>query len=234
MKKLNKNKVAKRKPVKKATPKKVAKKQTVKIKKTSKKVAKKKTVKKVTPKKVAKKQVAKIRKTSKKVAKKKIVKKITPKKVTKKQVVKIKKTSKKVAKKKIVKKVTPKKAVKKTTKKEILTQKDLNQIKKVLIEKKVSIMNKLNSRKLAETDTDIGDEADTASQNNEREMQFELDEISSMTIKAIDNALTKLNARTFGLCECCGCKISVKRLQAMPWCRYCIECQTEAEKNANK
>ena len=165
-----------------------------------------------------------------KVAKKKTVKKAMPKKAIKKQIVKTKKSDKKVAKKTTVKKTT----AKKTTGKEILTQKDLSLIKKFLLEKKVSIMNKLNSRKLAETDTEIGDEADTASQNNEREIQFELDEISSMAIKDIDNALTKINAGSFGLCECCGCNISVKRLQAMPWGRYCIECQTEAEKNANK
>lgn len=165
-----------------------------------------------------------------KVAKKKTVKKVMPKKAIKKQIVKTKKSDKKVEKKTTVKKT----ATKKTTGKEILTQKDLSLIKKFLLEKKVSIMNKLNSRKLAETDTEIGDEADTASQNNEREIQFELDEISSMAIKDIDNALTKINAGSFGLCECCGCNISVKRLQAMPWGRYCIECQTEAEKNANK
>ncbi|GAB1401687.1 hypothetical protein MASR1M68_05980 [Elusimicrobiota bacterium] len=170
-----------------------------------------------------------------KVAKKKTVKKAMPKKAIKKQIVKTKKSDKKNVKKTVAKKITPKKTTaKKTTGKEILTQKDLSLIKKFLLEKKVSIMNKLNSRKLAETDNEIGDEADTASQNNEREIQFELDEISSMAIKDIDNALTKINAGTFGLCECCGCNISVKRLQAMPWGRYCIECQTEAEKNANK
>ncbi|MDD5020822.1 MAG: TraR/DksA family transcriptional regulator [Endomicrobiaceae bacterium] len=185
------------------------------------KVAKRKPVKKATPKKAVKKQAVKIKKISKKVSKKKIIKKVMPKKTVKKQTVKTKKSDGKVSKKK-------------TAKKETLTQKDLNQIKKFLVEKKVSIMNKLNSRKLAETDTEIGDEADTASQNNEREMQFELDEISSMTIKDIDNALTKLNAGSFGLCECCGCNISIKRLQAMPWGRYCIECQTEAEKNSCK
>jgi len=165
-----------------------------------------------------------------KVTKKKTVKKVMPKKAIKKQIVKTKKSDKKVEKKTTVKKT----ATKKTTGKVILTQKDLSLIKKFLLEKKVSIMNKLNSRKLAETDTEIGDEADTASQNNEREIQFELDEISSMAIKDIDNALTKLNAGSFGLCECCGCNISVKRLQAMPWGRYCIECQTEAEKNSAK
>lgn len=183
------------------------------------KVAKKKTVKKVMPKKAIKKQIVKTKKSDTKVAKKKTIKKVMPKKTITKQ------SDKKIAKKK---------AVKNTTNKEILTQKDLSLIKKFLLEKKVSIMNKMNSRKLAETDTEIGDEADTASQNNEREIQFELDEISSMAIKDIDNALTKLNAGSFGLCECCGCNIAIKRLQAMPWGRYCIECQTEAEKNASK
>lgn len=155
-----------------------------------------------------------------------------------------KKKAAKVTKKTVVSKTAKKKVVAKTktvqtkSKKDTsgkLNQKDLLKLKKILLEKKVSIVNKLNSRKLAETDNEIGDEADTATQNNEREMQFELDEISSIAIKDIDNALNKLNfGKTFGLCECCGSSISVKRLMAMPWGRYCIECQTEAEKNALK
>ncbi len=151
----------------------------------------------------------------------------------------VKATKKTVAVKAAKKKVAAKpKAVQTKSKKDTsgkLSQQELLKLKKILLEKKVSIVNKLNSRKLAETDNEIGDEADTATQNNEREMQFELDEISSIAIKDIDNALNKLNfGKTFGLCECCGAPISVKRLMAMPWGRYCIECQTEAEKNALK
>jgi len=164
--------------------------------------------------------MTKIKKT---VSKKKTVK------ATKKTVV-VKAAKKKVAAKP---KVVQTKSKKDTSGK--LSQKELLKLKKILLEKKVSIVNKLNSRKLAETDNEIGDEADTATQNNEREMQFELDEISSIAIKDIDNALNKLNfGKTFGLCECCVSPISVKRLMAMPWGRYCIECQTEAEKNALK
>ncbi len=172
-------------------------------------------------------------KITKKAAKKKTVKKVSAKKTVKKTVVAKKAAAKKIIKKKTVKKTATKKMAKKTTENK-LNQKDLLKLKKILLEKKVSIMNKLNSRKLAETDTEIGDEADTATQNNEREMQFELDEISAIAIKDIDNALAKFNVVSFGMCECCCSPISVKRLHAMPWGRYCIECQTEAEKNASK
>ncbi len=201
--------------------------------KMTKKAAKKKTVKKVSAKKTVKKNVVAKKAAAKKIIKKKTLKKAANKKIVKKNVVAKKAAAKKIIKKKTLKKAANKKIVKKTAKNK-LNQKDLLKLKKILLEKKVSIMNKLNSRKLAETDTEIGDEADTATQNNEREIQFELDEISAIAIKDIDNALAKFNVGTFGLCECCGSPISVKRLHAMPWGRYCIECQTEAEKNASK
>jgi len=97
IKKVVKNKVAKKSVIKKKTAKKaITKKNVVKKKIAKKKVAKKKIAKK----KVAKKKVAKKKVAKKKVAKKKVAKKkVAKKKVAKKKVVK-----KKVAKKKVVKK----------------------------------------------------------------------------------------------------------------------------------
>ena len=102
IKKVVKNKVAKKSVIKKKTAKKtITKKNVVKKKIAKKKVAKKKIAKK----KVAKKKVAKKKVAKKKVAKKKVAKKkVAKKKVAKKKVAKKKVVKKKVAKKKVVKK----------------------------------------------------------------------------------------------------------------------------------
>ena len=43
-------------------------------------------------------------------------------------------------------------------------------------------------------------------------------------------ALQKIEQGSFGLCERCGEKISKKRLEAVPYARYCINCKAEMEK----
>ena len=44
------------------------------------------------------------------------------------------------------------------------------------------------------------------------------------TLGDIDNALTKIDAGTYGICERCGLPIGEDRLEAMPAARLCIEC----------
>lgn len=45
----------------------------------------------------------------------------------------------------------------------------------------------------------------------------------------IDEALRKINEGTFGVCEECGEKISLKRLAVMPFAIYCRDCQEKRE-----
>jgi DnaK suppressor protein len=41
----------------------------------------------------------------------------------------------------------------------------------------------------------------------------------------IDAAMTRLEAGSFGACEDCGTSIPLGRLRAVPWARYCLNCQ---------
>jgi DnaK suppressor protein len=43
------------------------------------------------------------------------------------------------------------------------------------------------------------------------------------------SALQKINEGGFGDCERCGEAIAEKRLEALPFARYCIECQRAVE-----
>lgn len=40
----------------------------------------------------------------------------------------------------------------------------------------------------------------------------------------IEAALERLEEGEYGLCEGCGADIPKRRLQALPWARFCIEC----------
>jgi DnaK suppressor protein len=41
----------------------------------------------------------------------------------------------------------------------------------------------------------------------------------------VEGALSRIESGTFGDCLSCGQEISIKRLNAVPWSRYCITCQ---------
>ena len=40
----------------------------------------------------------------------------------------------------------------------------------------------------------------------------------------VERALARIDAGTYGICECCGQKISVGRLEARPTATLCIDC----------
>jgi DnaK suppressor protein len=114
----------------------------------------------------------------------------------------------------------------------IMNKKDLVSFKKILIQKKAELLNKTsNAQREADTDldTNVGDEIDTASQNSEKEMYFELAANDKITLNAINDALAKIEKGAYGRCECCDYIIPIERLKAISWTRYCIKCQEKAE-----
>lgn len=52
-------------------------------------------------------------------------------------------------------------------------------------------------------------------------------------IKKIDEALERLSARTYGICDGCGEEIPLKRLKARPVTTFCIACKTKQEQEEN-
>ena len=56
-----------------------------------------------------------------------------------------------------------------------------------------------------------------------------LDEQGRRELEAIQAALARIDAGTYGLCDTCGVTISAARLTAMPTARRCVECQERLE-----
>jgi DnaK suppressor protein len=73
---------------------------------------------------------------------------------------------------------------------------------------------------------DLGDQATTA---YTREFLFELGNGDRRLLREVLAALRKLDEGGFGDCERCGEPIAEKRLEALPFARYCIDCQRRVE-----
>ena len=70
-----------------------------------------------------------------------------------------------------------------------------------------------------------GDLADQASGNNEVHIQLKLKQTDAKILQAIEEALQRVEAGTYGLCRDCGQPIADARLDAIPWTRVCITCK---------
>ncbi|MDR2666419.1 MAG: TraR/DksA family transcriptional regulator [Endomicrobium sp.] len=115
-----------------------------------------------------------------------------------------------------------------------MNKKDLINLKRTLIQKRTELLNKSNNNARSGMNVDlditnVGDEIDTASNNSEKEIYFELISNDKMTLNAVNDALSKIEKDNYGKCEYCGYIIPLMRLKAIPWTKYCIKCQEEIE-----
>nr|WP_133033139.1 MULTISPECIES: TraR/DksA C4-type zinc finger protein [Shinella] len=101
---------------------------------------------------------------------------------------------------------------------------DLAQYKDILETRKRELYRRLNK---IEKDLDTLKSGDSADRAIERENDEVLEEFGTTGLKelgAIDAALDRIAAGTFGLCAKCGAPISEARLAAVPHAALCEEC----------
>jgi RNA polymerase-binding transcription factor len=75
------------------------------------------------------------------------------------------------------------------------------------------------------TDDNSDDFADRANNSYNRELMFTLSGSEREALIRIDEAIRRLDDGSYGLCVHCNKPISLPRLQAVPWARFCIACQ---------
>jgi DnaK suppressor protein len=74
------------------------------------------------------------------------------------------------------------------------------------------------------------DIVDRANNAYNRELMFSLSDTERNTLLQIENALRRMDEGTYGRCSNCGQNIALPRLEALPWARFCVDCQEMAEK----
>ena len=73
------------------------------------------------------------------------------------------------------------------------------------------------------------DIVDRANNAYNREFMFSLSATERQFLDQIESALERIDGGTYGSCVHCGEEVGKARLRALPWARYCISCQEQAE-----
>ena len=82
----------------------------------------------------------------------------------------------------------------------------------------------------AQPDDGIQDLADKAASAYSKELNFSLSDGERNVLMLIDEAFARIKDGNFGTCTNCQNTIGEKRLQAVPWTPFCIDCQELQEK----
>ncbi|HZS27746.1 MAG TPA: TraR/DksA C4-type zinc finger protein [Candidatus Angelobacter sp.] len=114
-----------------------------------------------------------------------------------------------------------------------MDKKKLDTFKKRLEERQQSL-RKMVSR--TEEDGRIADQdsaqdiADRAASSYTKEFLFSQSNNDRQLLQMVESALQRIREGSFGECINCGNEINPKRLEAVPWTRFCIACQEKKEK----
>jgi len=118
----------------------------------------------------------------------------------------------------------------------MLTQKEMNEFKELLENRKVQINKNLygTTQELREMNTqELNDDGDFASASAESVIDSAILEQQRKELAEIDLALAKISKGTYGICEMCDEPIGIERLKVKNFARYCMPCREIIEKEHN-
>jgi len=116
-----------------------------------------------------------------------------------------------------------------------MSPKEIKKFKEELLRLKEELLSLVRATTENEKEypsSEVGDSIDQAADSSARELLFELNDSERHRLEDINKALQKIEQGNFGFCEKCGEKIDKKRLEVVPYARFCINCKAQMEKPA--
>lgn len=110
-----------------------------------------------------------------------------------------------------------------------MSELNLDEIKDRLIAERDNLLNKLKENDLSIDDSETPDPVDLAVRNYSKNVMLAVSENDSRQIILINEALERIEDEEYGACQNCEKEINPKRLDAIPWARYCLNCQELVE-----
>ena len=77
------------------------------------------------------------------------------------------------------------------------------------------------------------DSADWAEKSHEEWIFLQKNNFDMALLREVEGALERLRDGTYGTCMECGMPVSRKRLEALPWARFCVTCQERHQSGSN-
>ncbi len=113
-----------------------------------------------------------------------------------------------------------------------MNTKKLDYFREKLVQKQLSLNDMVHRTEGygREKEPDIQDVADMAVESYTKEFLFGKSSGDRHILLLIAEALERIKDKSYGVCVNCEDPIEPKRLEAVPWARHCIQCQTLQEK----
>jgi DnaK suppressor protein len=105
----------------------------------------------------------------------------------------------------------------------------LKEIKEKLHDEREILIDRLKDNDLSVDDSETPDPVDLAVRNYSKNVMLAVSENKSKQLVLIDEALRRIEDDEYGTCLNCEKEINPKRLAAIPWARYCLDCQSLLE-----
>ena len=102
-----------------------------------------------------------------------------------------------------------------------------------LLERRESLFRQVTEAEKTTRERDLEatqDPADMAANAYTKELLISMSDNDRKLLGLIDEALARVESGDYGECVNCGEPIQEKRLNAVPWARYCLRCQDMKEK----
>src|SRR5947199_10656967 len=112
-----------------------------------------------------------------------------------------------------------------------MTKTEMNKFKKIL-ENKQDELERIVRNRDAITIEKSADALDEVQHAAERELAIRNLDRESNLLRNVRSALRRIEDESFGVCLHCEEEISPKRLAAVPWTAFCIQCQEIADRSS--
>jgi RNA polymerase-binding transcription factor len=109
---------------------------------------------------------------------------------------------------------------------------DIENFKHKLLDMRRDLLGQVERKKIFSKEIGedgIPDSGDVAAYSYSKEVLMGLGENERTKLRMVEEALAKIEEGIYGVCERCEEAIPVKRLDLLPFTRYCVQCQSELE-----
>jgi len=99
---------------------------------------------------------------------------------------------------------------------------------KALEAKSEELRRSMSAQKVAQVVSRLdvpSDEGDLSQQSHEEWIFLNRNTLDLKLLRDVQAALRRVQQGTYGVCAACDEPISAKRLEAVPWAKFCVQCQ---------
>ena len=108
-----------------------------------------------------------------------------------------------------------------------------DELKRVIVDNQRIVKELLSRGDDDGAPVDFNHPADLVASDPDYEKEIQLVERARAELTLVVHALRRMDDDDYGSCEACGIDVAPQRLKALPYAKFCLECQSRDERQAH-